>query len=96
MPPTRPIDILQPTRRNPPRAAGNPYASPPQRLLSPPPGPEALEAREIEVAETLTNHLPIINYDHLPRPLAATHEEGTMSDRIGWVLTHPNLEDQVR
>ncbi|KAM5530478.1 hypothetical protein V8D89_015862 [Ganoderma adspersum] len=89
MPPVCTIDILQPTRRNPPWASGNLYASPPRFPLETP------VTREQEVAETMVHRLPIINYDHLPRPQVAPHQEETMSDCIGWVLTHPDLEDQV-
>ena len=95
MPPTRTINILQPTHHNPPRASGNPYASLPPRLSTPQLQPEEYEAQEVEVAETLTSYLPIINYDHLLQPQAATHKEGTMSDRISWAIIHPDLQDQV-
>ncbi|KAM5537690.1 hypothetical protein V8D89_008639 [Ganoderma adspersum] len=43
----------------------------------------------------MVHRLPIINYDHLPHSQVAPYQEGTMSDHIGWVLTHPDLEDQV-
>ena len=38
----------------------------------------------------------IVNYDHLPRPFASTYPDGTMSDRIGWTLLHPDLHNHVR
>ena len=37
-----------------------------------------------------------VNYDHLPRPLISSEPDGTLSDRIGWVLLHPDLQDCVR
>ena len=38
----------------------------------------------------------VVNYDHLPRPFASTYPDGTMSDRIGWTLLHPDLHNHVR
>ena len=38
----------------------------------------------------------VVNYDHLPRPNVSIHPDGTLSDRIGWVLLHPDLHNHVR
>lgn len=36
-----------------------------------------------------------VNYDHLPHPLVSSEPDGTLSDRIGWVILHPSLYDFV-
>ena len=38
----------------------------------------------------------VVNYDHLPRPDVFIYPNGTLSDRIGWVLLHPDLHNHVR
>ena len=38
----------------------------------------------------------VVNYDHLPRTAASIYPDGTLSDRIGWVLLHPDLQNHVR
>ncbi|KAM5530469.1 hypothetical protein V8D89_015853, partial [Ganoderma adspersum] len=37
----------------------------------------------------------VINYDHLSQCNASINPNGTMSDRIGWVLLHPNLCNHI-
>ena len=37
-----------------------------------------------------------VNYDHPPHPLVSSEPDGTLSDRIGWVILHPSLHDFVR
>ncbi|KAI0323856.1 hypothetical protein GY45DRAFT_1376005 [Cubamyces sp. BRFM 1775] len=34
-------------------------------------------------------------YNHLPRHTVSIHDEGTLADRIGWVIVHPDLYSHV-
>ena len=37
----------------------------------------------------------MVNYDHLPRSCTGSRPDGSLADRIGWVITHPDLHAQV-
>ena len=37
----------------------------------------------------------MVNYAHLPRSCTRSHPDGSLADRIGWVITHPDLHAQV-
>ena len=37
-----------------------------------------------------------VYYDHLPRRIVSNEEDGTLSDRIGWVILHPDLVGHVQ
>ena len=37
-----------------------------------------------------------VYYDHLPRRIVSNEEDGTLSDRIGWVILHPDLIGHVQ
>ncbi|PIL25757.1 hypothetical protein GSI_11507 [Ganoderma sinense ZZ0214-1] len=52
--------------------------------------------RPVQQPPVITQSLLLVNYNHLPRPPVSPNNDGTRSDRIGWVLTHPDLQDQVR
>ena len=37
----------------------------------------------------------MVFYNHLPRHTVSANDEGTLADRIGWVIVHPNLYSHV-
>ncbi|PIL33230.1 hypothetical protein GSI_04680 [Ganoderma sinense ZZ0214-1] len=51
-------------------------------------------AKKFAVPGFIRNRLRV-TYSHLPRPLVPFYADGTLSDRIGWVLLHPDLYDAV-
>ena len=42
----------------------------------------------------ITDRKPVY-YDHLPRRIVSNEDDGTLSDRIGWVIIHPDLVGHV-
>lgn len=46
-------------------------------------------------APQFINRRPTIHYDHLPRHSVSITREGSLSDRIGWVLLHEDLTAHV-
>ncbi|KAI0702116.1 hypothetical protein C8Q76DRAFT_802408 [Earliella scabrosa] len=36
-----------------------------------------------------------VTYDHLPRPQSSIGADGSISDRVGWVVVHPDLQGLV-
>lgn len=36
-----------------------------------------------------------VSYDHLPRRVVSNENDGTLSDRVGWVILHPDLVGHV-
>ena len=41
-------------------------------------------------------HFDNPSYSHLPRHFISDEPTGTLVDRIGWTITHPDLRDQTR
>lgn len=50
----------------------------------------------IPMAPKFIRNLHPVQYNHLPRPAYSAFDEGTLPDRIGWVVTHPDLIAQVK
>ncbi|KAI0324929.1 hypothetical protein GY45DRAFT_1375147 [Cubamyces sp. BRFM 1775] len=60
---------------------------------------------ERRFTEGLKHHIPhppnfirdrwTVFYNHLPRHTVSIHDEGTLADRIGWVIVHPDLYSHV-
>lgn len=66
-----------------------PYTNKPLHLA------DRISPEALYVPRFITNRHQV-TYDHLPRPAMSPYANGTMSDRIGWVLLHPDLQDCVR
>ena len=66
-----------------------PYTNKPLRQA------DRISPEALYVPRFITNRHQV-TYDHLPRPAMSPYANGIMSDRIGWVLLHPDLQDCVR
>ena len=48
-----------------------------------------------KIVPAFIDYRPRVSYDHLPRPAVSNVPDGSLSDGIGWVLTYPDLDNQV-